>query len=262
MREGATRRGFILRGAASVGALALAGCTAVSQQPWIDPLLRSAEALTKRVQRLFAGSHTLAPEYTKAEIAPSFRANGTLDPGTEFYRKQAASGFKDWRITVSGLVDHPLSLTMDQLRAMPSRTQITRHDCVEGWSCIGEWTGTPVKLVLALAGPKETAKYAVFHCADPMTDSDGDGINDSDFYYESLDMVEATHPQTILAYKLNGKDLGIEHGAPVRVRAERQLGYKQPKYVMSIELVDDYGKIAGGKGGYWEDQGYNWWGGI
>src|ERR1700748_1176075 len=100
MSERATRRSFIMRGAASVGALALAGCTAGSQQPWLDPLLRSAEALTKRIQRLFAGSYALAPEYTKADIAPSFRANGTLDPGTEFYKRQAANNFKDWRITV------------------------------------------------------------------------------------------------------------------------------------------------------------------
>ncbi|HEY5339215.1 MAG TPA: molybdopterin-binding protein [Rhizomicrobium sp.] len=262
MTDGATRRSFVIRGVAGISALALAGCTAVSQQPWIDPLLRSAEALTKRVQRLFGGSSSLAQEFTKADIAPMFRANGTLDPGTAAYQKHAAAGFKDWRVTVSGLVDHPLSLSMDQIRAMPSRTQITRHDCVEGWSCIGEWTGTPLKLILALAGPKESAKYAVFRCADPMTDSDGDGVNDTDFYYESLDMVEATHPQTILAYQLNGQNLGIEHGAPVRVRAERQLGYKQPKYVMSVELVDSYDKIGGGKGGYWEDQGYNWWGGI
>jgi DMSO/TMAO reductase YedYZ molybdopterin-dependent catalytic subunit len=145
---------------------------------------------------------------------------------------------------------------------MPSRTQITRHDCVEGWSCIGEWSGAPLAPILALAGVKPNAKYAVFYCADPMTDTNGDGINDSDFYYESLDLVEATHPQTILAYDLNGQPLDIAHGAPVRIRAERQLGYKQPKYVKDIVLVESLDKIGGGKGGYWEDQGYNWWGGI
>jgi DMSO/TMAO reductase YedYZ molybdopterin-dependent catalytic subunit len=262
MREGATRRNILVRGVAGIAALTLAGCNSISQQPWLDPLLRSAEALTKRVQRLFGGSNALAEEFPKSAIAPVFRANGTLDPGTAFYHTHLAANFRDWRITVGGLVEHPLSLSLDQLRAMPSRTQITRHDCVEGWSCIGEWTGTPLKLVLALAQPKENARYVVIRCADPMTDSDGDGVNDSDFYYESLDMVEATHPQTLLAYQLNGQDLAVEHGAPVRIRAERQLGYKQPKYVMSIELVEDYSRIGGGKGGYWEDQGYNWWGGI
>jgi DMSO/TMAO reductase YedYZ molybdopterin-dependent catalytic subunit len=262
MAEQASRRSFLARSAATVSALALAGCGQLYQSSWIDPLLRSAEALTKRVQRLFGGSHALAQEFTKADIAPTFRANGTLDPGTAVYRQHVANNFKDWRITVTGLVEHPLSLSLDQLRAMPSRTQITRHDCVEGWSCIGEWTGTPLQYVLALAKPKDDARYVVARCADPMTDTDGDGVNDSNFYYESLDLVEATHPQTLLAYKLNGQPLPIANGAPVRIRAERQLGYKQPKYVMAIELVDDFSKIAGGKGGYWEDQGYNWWGGI
>lgn len=256
------RRGFLTRAFAGVATLALAGCDSISQQPWADPLLRSAEALTRRIQRLFAGDHALAQEFTKADIAPVFRANGTLDPGTAEYRAHAAKNFADWRITVGGLVEHPLALSMDQLRKMPSRTQITRHDCVEGWSCIGEWTGTQLKLVLALANPKPNARYAVFYCADPMNDTDGDGINDSNFYYESLDLVEATHPQTLLAYNLNGQPLAIEYGAPVRVRAERQLGYKQPKYVKDIVLVESLDKIGGGKGGYWEDQGYNWWGGI
>src|ERR1700743_827768 len=131
MAEGATRRGFLMRGLAGVGALALTGCNSISQQPWADPLLRSAEALTMRVQRLFAGNHALAQEFTKADIAPGFRANGKLDPGRVKYRDHFSSIFSDWRITVGGLVEHPLSLSMDHLRKMPARTQITRHDCVE-----------------------------------------------------------------------------------------------------------------------------------
>jgi DMSO/TMAO reductase YedYZ molybdopterin-dependent catalytic subunit len=151
-----------------------------------------------------------------------------------------------------------MSLSMADIRALPPRTQITRHDCVEGWSCIGEWTGTQLALILATARPKPEARYAVFYCADPMT-IEGDPDK---FYYESLELSEAVHPQTILAYQLNGTDLAVEHGAPVRLRAERQLGYKQPKYVNRIELVADFGDIHGGKGGYWEDQGYTWYGGI
>jgi DMSO/TMAO reductase YedYZ molybdopterin-dependent catalytic subunit len=142
---------------------------------------------------------------------------------------------------------------------MPSRTQITRHDCVEGWSCIGQWTGTPLNLVLAAAKPKPEARYVMFYCADPMGDA---ATEDTSYYYESLDLLEATHPQTLLAYALNGHALPVENGAPVRLRAERQLGYKMAKYVQRIELVENFGEINGGKGGYWEDRGYNWYGGI
>jgi DMSO/TMAO reductase YedYZ molybdopterin-dependent catalytic subunit len=252
------RRKFLARIGASAATLALAGCTSLSQKQWVADILSQVEVLTRRAQRLFAGNHALAPEFTKADIAPSFRPNGTLDPGTADYNTHAANGFRDWRITVGGLVERPLSLSMAELRAMPSRTQITRHDCVEGWSCIGEWKGTPLALVLAAARPTERARYVVFYCADNMAQP---GFPEQ-YYYESLDLVEATHPQTILAYELNGQTLPIQHGAPVRLRAERQLGYKMAKFIQRIELVPEFGRIAGGKGGYWEDQGYTWYAGI
>lgn len=259
------RRSFLARGAALFSTIALSGCTDLSQQPWVLSILGEVENLTRRAQRLFAGGHALAPEYAKADIAPVFRANGTLNPNTSDYAVHVANGFKDWTIEVAGLVERPLRLSMSQLRAMPSRTQITRHDCVEGWSCIGEWTGTPLTLVLAMARPKAAARYVVFYCADPMGDAtmDANGsIVQPPYYYESLDLLEAAHPQTILAYRLNGQSLPVQHGAPVRLRAERQLGYKMPKYVHRIELVESYDHISGGKGGYWEDQGYQWYGGI
>ena len=252
------RRNFLGRALAGASTLVLTGCYDLSQQPWVTGILGKVEDLTRTAQTLFAGSHALAPEYTKADIAPVFRANGTLDPGTADYQAHAASGFRNWRITVKGLVEKPLLLSLDDIRALPSRTQITRHDCVEGWSCIGEWTGAPLRLVLAAAKPKPEARYVVFYCADPMT-AEGDP---SHYYYESLSLAEAGHPQTLLAYQMNGKTLEVPHGAPVRIRAERQLGYKQPKYVHTIELVSDYAHIQGGKGGYWEDQGYTWYGGI
>ena len=258
----ASRRNFLRGAAASAGALTLTGCKPLSQTQWVQDVLYTAEGLTRRVQRLFAGSHALATEYTKADIAPVFRPNGTINPPTKDYQRHVAEGFANWRVTVDGLVEHPLSLSIADLRKLPSRTQITRHDCVEGWSCIGEWTGVPLKRVLAMAKPKQNARYCMFYCADPMTDSDDDGTADSDFYYESHDLLEATHPQTLLAYELNGKPLPVANGAPVRLRAERQLGYKQAKYVERIELVEDFSHIGGGKGGYWEDQGYNWYGGI
>jgi DMSO/TMAO reductase YedYZ molybdopterin-dependent catalytic subunit len=265
MAEGTTRRGAILRGAAALSTLTLAGCTGIAESPWAVSLLAEVENLTRRAQRLFAGGHALAPEFTKADIAKSFRANGTLNPGTNDYNIHVSQGFKDWVIPVEGLVAHPLKLSLADIKAFPPRSQITRHDCVEGWSCIGEWKGAPLAHILALAGPKPQARYVVFHCADPIGEEDVDAQGNPiprPYYYESLDLLEATHPQTILAYELNGNVLPVEHGAPIRVRAERQLGYKMPKYVQRIELTDSYARIGGGKGGYWEDQGYQWYGGI
>jgi len=254
-----TRRHFLKAAAASTGALILSGCTALSQQQWVVNILEEVEILTRRAQRLFAGSHALAPEFTKADIAPVFKANGTLNPNTDDYAAHLAKNFEDWRIPVGGLVEKTLSLSLADLRAMPSRTQITRHDCVEGWSCIGEWTGAPLAHILAMAKPKPEARYVMFFCADPM----GNALDANvPYYYESLDLLEATHPQTLLAYQLNGQALPVEHGAPVRVRAERQLGYKMAKYVQRIELVENFNHINGGKGGYWEDLGYAWYGGI
>lgn len=252
------RRGFIGKTLAGAGTLLLTGCYDLSEKPWFTGILGKVEDLTRTAQHLFAGPHTLAPEFTKADIAPVFRANGTLDPGTPEYEAHVKSNFQYWRVAVTGLVEHKLSLSMADIRALPARTQITRHDCVEGWSCIGEWTGAPLALVLAAARPKPEARYVMFYCADPMT-IEGDPDKK---YYESLELSEAAHPQTLLAYRLNGTELGVEHGAPVRIRAERQLGYKQPKYVERIELVTDLEGIQGGKGGYWEDQGYTWYGGI
>jgi DMSO/TMAO reductase YedYZ molybdopterin-dependent catalytic subunit len=255
-----SRRNFLKATLAGTATLVLTGCTSLSQQPWVAGALGEVENLTRWVQRLFAGSHALAPEFAKKDIAPVFRANGTLKPETDEYAAHAAKDFADWRIEVGGLVERKLSLSMADLRAMPSRTQITRHDCVEGWSCIGEWTGAPLAPILAAARPGPKARYVMFYCADPM--GGGSLSGDVPYYYESLDLLEATHPQTILAYQLNGQVLPVEHGAPVRLRAERQLGYKMAKYVQRIELVENFDRINGGKGGYWEDLGYSWYGGI
>jgi len=252
------RRKFFGRALAGASTTMLAGCYYLSEKPWFTGMLGKVEDLTRAAQHLFAGPQTLAREFSKADISPVFRANGTLDPGTPEYQAHAANGFRDWRVSVSGLVDHPLSLSMDRIRALPQRTQITRHDCVEGWSCIGEWSGPQLSLVLAAASPQPKARYVMFYCADPMT-----AENDpSHYYYESLGLSEAMHPQTILAHRLNGAALDIPHGAPVRLRAERQLGYKQPKYLQRIVLTDTLDGVGGGKGGYWEDLGYTWYGGI
>jgi DMSO/TMAO reductase YedYZ molybdopterin-dependent catalytic subunit len=254
-----TRRNLLKAMLAGTATAVLTGCTSLSEKPWVQEALGEVENLTRWVQRLFAGHHALAPEFSRKDIAPVFRANGTLNPQTDQYAAHVANNFADWRIEVGGLVERKLSLSLADLRAMPPRTQITRHDCVEGWSCIGEWTGAPLAPILAAAKPKPTARYVMFYCADPQGNAQS---ADVPYYYESLDLLEATHPQTILAYALNGQVLPVEHGAPVRLRAERQLGYKMAKYVQRIELVENFAHINGGKGGYWEDQGYTWYGGI
>ena len=138
---------------------------------------------------------------------------------------------------------------------MPSRIQITRHDCVEGRSCIGKWKGTRLASLAELVAPRREARYVVFFCADAMNLS-------ADKYCESIDLDGAYHPQTLLAYEMNDRALPIAHGAPLRLRDERQLGYKMAKYIMRIELVEYFTRIGDGNGGYWEYQGYDWWAGI
>ena len=252
----------LLAAFASLCGLALSGCDRLSSTPRFMSLIDAANGLTYRVQRLLLGANRLAPEYSEAEISPMFRPNGSTDPQDDEYLGLSDKSFVDWRLKVEGLVEHPLSLSLAELRALPSRTQITRHDCVEGWSCIGKWTGVPLSELLSRAGVKPGARYVVFHCADTLDDGSLALDPESIRYYESIDLVDATHPQTILAYELNGKTLDVAHGAPLRLRLERQLGYKMAKYVMRIELVRSFAGIHGGKGGYWEDRGYDWYAGI
>lgn len=248
------RRKFLLRAARLSGFILLAGCVDLSRKEWVQSLLGSAEGLTRRVQRLVTPRKAMAREYTEADLSPEFPVNGTTNPDTEEYLTLAENQFADWRLEVGGLVAQPARFSLAELRALPSRTQITRHDCVEGWSAIGKWKGVPLSLILEKVRPHSTARYVVFHSADP--DDEGN------YYYESVDFEEAYHPQTILAYDLNDRPLPIGNGAPIRLRLERQLGYKMAKYVMRIELVDRLDTIAGGNGGYWEDQGYEWYAGI
>ena len=254
-RKTGTKRRFLGLASAGAGALLLSGCDRLSKTEWFPNLLGQAERLSYGVFRLFGSRRAMAQEFTEADLSPTFRSNGTALPATAAYRALAKDGFASWTLEVGGLVEQPASLTLAQLRAMPSRTQITRHDCVEGWSAIGKWTGVPLAEVLRLVRPKPEARFVVFYCADPME-------GETHFYYESIDLDDAYHVQTILAYGLNDATLPVDNGAPIRVRIERQLGYKMAKYIMRIELVESFEKIAGGKGGYWEDQGYQWYAGI
>jgi DMSO/TMAO reductase YedYZ molybdopterin-dependent catalytic subunit len=257
-----SRRKFLTTAGVGASGLLLGGCDAFDSHLGMGDGLRSflegANDLTHRAQRLLAGRDALAPEFSESDIRQPMRPNGVTAPDDATYKNLLAGNFADYRLEVSGLVEKPLSLTLDQIRTMPGRTQITRHDCVEGWSVIAKWTGTPLSLVLDQAVVKPEARYVMFHCLDTIDrDLSGDVK-----YYGTIDLVDARHPQTILAYGVNGKPLPVENGAPLRVRVERQLGYKQPKYVHRIELVSGFANVGKGRGGYWEDNGYDWYGGI
>jgi DMSO/TMAO reductase YedYZ molybdopterin-dependent catalytic subunit len=307
------RRKLLGASAGLMGTALLGGCDRFAGTETGQRTLKLGEDANAYVQRLLMSPATLAREFPAAMISPWFKPNGTIDPPDRAFRSLASSRFADFKLTVDGLVQTPLSLSLADLRALPSRTQITRHDCVEGWSCIGQWTGVPLAELLKRAGLKPQARFAVFHCADTLEYAGGrdgaallrpgrpgavrDGYvqlaaaedwggaptaNDApkdDWgqgspaaepedkripirYYESIDLYDAANPQTILAYDLNGKPLPVSNGAPLRLRVERQLGYKQAKYVMRVEMVESLAGLGQGSGGYWEDRGYEWYAGI
>lgn len=243
------RRNFL---AITLAALT-AGCSKIGESAWFDKAVDRAESWHRGIHRTLGGRPAMAPEFTAADISPYFRGNGSREVDSDAYRASAERGFADWRLAIGGLVERPLVLSMEDIRALPQRTQITRHDCVEGWSAIGQWTGPQLSTILAAAGVRGEARYAVFRCADKLYGAD---------YYESCDMDDALHPQTLIAHQLNGEPLPIRNGAPLRLRIERQLGYKHAKYLTGIDLVASLDGIHGGKGGFWEDRGYQWYAGI
>lgn len=247
-----TRR-KLMTGVALTAPFIISGCDRLTDAPAFRNLvLRQGERLSSRAQR-FLGRDALAPEFTEAELSPFFRTNGTRRPDTEEYDQHESEGFANWRVRFGGLVNNPIEVSMADLRALPSRTQITRHDCVEGWSAIGKWKGAQLGQLLDAAQLQPDARFIVFRCADSLRRGP---------YYESIDLVDAFHPQTLLAYELNDEALPIGNGAPVRLRVERQLGYKQAKYITGIDAVASFDDIEGGGGGYWPDSGYDWYAGI
>ena len=243
-----TRRALVGGLVGGAGAL-LSGCDRLSNSPAFLDVLKTGERANYGFQRLLQDRTALAREYAPSQRSPIFRANGTRQPAGSDYARHVAGQFADWRLVVDG------QFSLAQLRALPARTQITRHDCVEGWSAIGKWTGVPLKLLLDAVGIGAQANYLVFHCADAMSNGSR--------YYESIDRIDAAHPQTMLAWALNDQYLPVANGAPLRLRVERQLGYKQAKYVQRIEAVASLAGVGGGNGGYWEDAaGYEWYAGI
>ncbi|HEY7899580.1 MAG TPA: molybdopterin-binding protein [Caulobacteraceae bacterium] len=239
-----------------VGGLGLSACDRIAASPRLESIVGRGQGLTLHAQRLLLSAQPLAREFRAADISPVFKPNGSMRPDTDAYQALLADNFASWRLAVDGLVRAPTSFSLADLKALPARTQITRHDCVEGWSAIGGWTGVPLSVVLGRVGLMPEARFVVFHCADNL------GRGPGGLYYESIDLFDAFHPQTILAYGMNGGALPVAHGAPLRLRVERQLGYKQAKYVMRLEVTDRLDGIGGGKGGFWEDRGYEWYAGI
>jgi DMSO/TMAO reductase YedYZ molybdopterin-dependent catalytic subunit len=247
------RRSF-LKGAVSSAGLVLAGCSD-SEPPTYGNILRMGDNLTYKAHRLLLPNQSLAREYDHSDISSS-PAIGTVNPADSdnstyselqgpVYERHLRNGFADWRITVEGSVMRPGSFSLADFKRMPSRTQITRHVCEEGWSAISQWTGVPLHHVLAAAGLKPGARYVQYRAYDDWADC--------------IDMYDALHPQTILAYGMNGRDLPISHGAPVRLRVERQLGYKSMKFLRSIVVLDEFDD--GGEYGNIQN-GWSWYAGI
>ena len=253
-----SRRKLLISALQGSSIVLLSGCEKVfnglQQNKKFLSLLESAEDANRRLQRLLTGRNKLAAEFSEKDISRYFKANGNPPPMTMDYRADAANQWKAWRLKISGLVQQPGTFSLAELKSMPARTQITRHDCVEGWSAIAKWKGVRLEEIMHRVQPQSQAKYVVFHCMD--TDEEGNN------YYESIDLDDAIHPQTILAYEMNDRPLPVQHGAPLRLRIENQLGYKHAKYIRTLEFVADLKQIQQGKGGYWEDQGYEWYAGI
>ena len=229
------RRG-LLRGSLSLGALTmLTGCN-LSDGDAVDKALFAVSRFNDRVQAWLFDPNKLAPTYAASQITDPFPYNGFY-PEDDTPEIEAA----DWKLEVSGLVDDRTPWTLDRLRALPQESQITRHICIEGWSAIGSWSGVPLRTFLQRVGADTRARYVGFKCADR--------------YYGSLDMPTALHPQTILAMDFANKPLPAAFGFPLKVRVPTKLGFKSPKFVRAIEVTNDY------PGGFWEDQGYNWFSG-
>jgi DMSO/TMAO reductase YedYZ molybdopterin-dependent catalytic subunit len=245
------RRLFV---ASSLSALGLTGCTSSFKDALTQGPFRNVLTSVEKLNHAVIGTRGSARLYADADIDRNFRTNGLDTPSDSTYTGLAKDGWSRYKLVVDGMADHPQALSLAALRALSLQTQITRHDCVEGWSAIGKWRGVRLADIIAMAGPKAGARYAIFSCFD----RDEQGTH----YYESLDLTQAAHPQTLLALDLNDAPLDNDHGAPVRLRIPTQLGYKSAKWVSRIELASTFGSAGDGKGGYWEDQGYEWYAGI
>ena len=236
------------------GVTAVAGAAAVriaGRYGLIPPdsggLYGIGETLTYASQRLLIGKHALAREFSRSDISRVIPVNGP-PPEIEAYDRLLVGGFANWKLRIDGMVARPAAFSLADLQKYPAHTQITHQACEEGWSFIAEWTGVRLSHVLELVQVDPRARYLVFFSFDN--------------FWESIDMIDALHPQTFLAYGLNGRDLPPEHGAPVRVRVARQLGYKSVKYLARVIVTDSLEHFGKGVGGINPEYGYSWWAGI
>lgn len=243
-----TRRRLLLGSSAFGLGGVLWGCELIEQGPRRPGLYGLSDTLTLATQRFLLRDQPLVREFGPEAISAVFPTINTTDPDDPAYRRSKASGFADWRLPVRGLVERPAAFSLAELKAMPARTQVTLHACEQGWSAIGGWTGVPLSHVLASVGLKPEARFIV--------------IRTVDGWWDSYDLFDALHPQTILAYGMNGGDLPVAHGAPVRLRVERQLGYKSLKYLASIEATDRVDGLGQGRGSMVSELGFSWYAGI
>lgn len=245
-----TRRNAIMTGLTTFGGIWLTGCIKKAP-PTYGNILRMGDALTYTAQRTLLPAQSLVKEYRHSDIS-AFPATGTTNPGdpnrrgdheipySDAYAKLHSGSFTDWRLSLEGSLARPATYALADLKAFAPRTQITRHTCEEGWTAIAEWTGVPLHTLLHESGLSNNARYVNFYAYDG--------------YMESIDMLDALHPQTILAYGMNGQALPVAHGAPVRLRVETQIGYKSVKYLQRIVVTDEF--VDNG------DTGWSWYTGI
>src|ERR1051325_2615878 len=246
-----TRRNAIIAGAAALGGLVMLPRRSIQLPPTYGRLLRMGDVFTYGAQRTLLSGRGLAKEYSHKDIS-SFPATGTTNPANSHdqkaadnYRRMRANGFADWRVSVEGLVSKPGTFSIAEIKRLRSRSQITRHSCEEGWSAIAEWTGVPLSALLDTCGMLPNARIVNFHTFDGWTDG--------------VDLLDALHPQTLVTYGMNGSDLPIQHGAPVRLRVETQVGYKSLKYLTRIVVTDSLAYLE--KAGIFKSE-WSWHAGI
>jgi len=247
-----SRRELVNTGLAAAGISGLGVAARLAQKYGLIPpdhggIYGAGETLTYAFQRLLT-RHSLAREFPRSQISTLPFANDT-PPLNEAFKRLQAGGFADWRLAVDGLVAQPASFSLAQIKSYPSRSQITQLACEEGWSYIAEWTGVPLAHVLSLVGVQPRARYVVYFSIDPD-------------WWDSMDMADAWHPQTLLTYAMNGSELPVGSGGPLRVRLPRQLGYKSVKYITRLTVTDSLRRFGKGLGSAAPESGYAWYAGI